>query len=31
LFPSTPLTVYNGGGGLSGPVFAGKSLYEALG
>lgn len=31
LLPTTPPTVYNGGGGLSGPAFVGKSLYEALG
>ena len=31
LLPSTATTVYNGGGGLATPVFAGKSLYEAVG
>jgi hypothetical protein len=31
LLPCTATTVYNGGGGLATPVFAGKSLYEAVG
>jgi len=31
LLPISPPTVYNGGGGLSAPVFPAKSLYEAVG